>query len=270
MTTNSDLLTNINPVALGHVIDHERPILPYWKHIKNAMCSDSHSHPRGQFIFSSEGVTKVVTSAGVYLIPSSQAFWCPPNQKHQLFFLGEVNITNLFIDPFWAKKLPSEQQVLDVSPLVKELILKVIKIGTNYPSKGKERRLMEVVIDEISELIPSNLALPWSDHPKLQTIMQIILNAPSSNNTIEEWASLSHVSARTLSRLFNKELNMTFSKWRMQTRLFYALEKLHEGKSVTFIALELGYSTPSSFISAFKRSLGKSPLEYISIQKDLY
>lgn len=270
MTTNNDLLTNLDTITLGHVIDPERPVLPYWKHIKNAMCSDSHSHPRGQFIFSSEGITKVVTSTGIYLIPSSQAFWCPPNHRHQLFFLGEVNITNLFIDPFWAKMLPSEQQVFDVSSLVKELILKVIKIGTNYPSKGKERRLMEVVIDEISELTHSALALPWSEHPKLQAIMQIILNTPTNNNTIEQWADFSHVSTRTLSRIFKKELNMTFSQWRMQTRLFYALEKLHEGKSVTFIALELGYSTPSAFITAFKRSLGKSPLEYISTQKVLY
>lgn len=51
---------------------------------------------------------------------------------------------------------------------------------------------------------------------------------------------------------------MTFSKWRMQTRLFYALDKLHEGKSVMFTALELGYSKPSAFITAFRRSLGKS------------
>lgn len=60
---------------------------------------------------------------------------------------------------------------------------------------------------------------------------------------------------------------MTFSKWRLQARLFYALEELHEGKTVTFIALELGYSTPSAFITAFRRNLGKSPLEYISTQK---
>lgn len=267
MTTDSDLLTDIAPITLGHVIDHERPVLPYSKHIKNAMCSDAHSHPRGQFVFSIEGITKVVTSEGIYLIPSSQAFWCPPNHKHQLFFLGQVNIANLFIDPFWAKKLPHEQQVFNVPPLLKELILKAVKRGTNYPSKGKERRLMEVIIDEISELTNSSLALPWSEHPKLQTIMQIILNSPTNNNSIEQWADIVHVSTRTLARIFQKELNMTFSKWRLQARLFYALEKLHEGKTVTFIALELGYSTPSAFITAFRRNLGKSPLEYISTQK---
>ena len=98
----------------------------------------------GSVYFSSEEITKVVTSTGIYLIPSPQVFWCPPKHKHQLFFLGEVNTTNLFIDPFWAKMLPSEQAFFDVSSLVKELILKVIKIGTNYPSKGKERRLFSI------------------------------------------------------------------------------------------------------------------------------
>ncbi|MGR6779158.1 helix-turn-helix domain-containing protein [Moritella viscosa] len=44
-----------------------------------------------------------------------------------------------------------------------------------------------------------------------------------------------------------------------------SIEQLHDGKSVTYIALELGYSTPSAFIAAFRNIMGKSPLEYITV-----
>ena len=46
--------------------------------------------------------------------------------------------------------------------------------------------------------------------------------------------------------------------------IFYAIEKLDQGLSVTSIALDLWYSTPSSFIVAFRKILGKSPLEYMT------
>ena len=263
MTIYNDNQTIIQPVELGYVIDPERPVLPYWKHVTDAMCSESHAHPRGQFIFSSKGVTRVITKKGIYLVPSSQAFWCPPNLEHMLVFPGAVEIANLFIDPHLINILPREQQVLTVSPLLKELIMKAVKIGTDYLPKTREHRVMEVIIDEISVMEVSPLALPWSENRRLNNIMSSLLDEPTNKNTIEEWALSENTTTRTLSRLFKREVNMTFTEWRMHVRIFYAVEQLHQNISVTDIALQLGYSTPSSFITAFRKVLGKSPLEFI-------
>lgn len=264
MTTNNDYLTRISPVTLGHTLDPKRPVLPYWKQVSDAMCSEPHSHPRGQLIFSSKGITRVMTNEAVYLVPSSQAFWCPPNQRHELIFPGAVDIANLFIDPVWAKYLSPQQQVFNVTPLVKELILKAVNIGCDYSFEGKEYRLMTVLMDEIAALEVSPLTLPWSEHSKLEPVMQRLIDDPCINYTIDQWAALIHVSPRTLARLFNQEVNMTFSEWRIQVRIFYALEQLHAGRTVTYVALALGYSTPSAFIAAFRKLLGQSPLAYLS------
>jgi len=257
-------MTSIPPASIGHIIDSQKPVLPYWKQVNDAFCSESHSHPRGQFIFAIKGITRVVTKQGIYLVPTQQAFWCPPNHDHTLIFPGKVDIANLFIDPQWAKLLPMEQQVFDVSPLLKELILKAINIGENYSPQSKEHRLMEVILDEIQGLKVSPLSLPGTEHRKLQKIMSNILENPANNKTVEQWADSVHLSKRTLARLFKQEVNMTFTEWRMHARLFYALERLYEGDSVTTISLDLGYNTPSSFIVAFRNILGKSPLEYVS------
>lgn len=256
-------MTTISPIPLGNIIDSNRPVLPYWKYVTDAMCSESHAHPRGQFIFSNNGITRVITKQGVYLVPSSQAFWCPPNHEHMLIFPGSVEISNLFVDPEWAKFLPPKQQVFDVTPLLKELILKAIHVGTEYSPHTKEHRLMEVIMDEMGSLKASPLALPWTEHNQLQKIMSAIFEDPTNNKNIAQWANFAHTTTRTLARLFKKEVNMTFTEWRMQVRLFYALEQLHQGDTVTTIALNLGYSTPSAFIAAFRKALGKSPLEYI-------
>ena len=57
---------------------------------------------------------------------------------------------------------------------------------------------------------------------------------------------------------------MTFGEWRRQRVLLAALERLTENSSVTTVALELGYSSPSAFIAMFRQSMGMTPTQYIS------
>lgn len=55
---------------------------------------------------------------------------------------------------------------------------------------------------------------------------------------------------------------MSLGKWRQQLRLMHAMRHLAEGSKVTHAALEAGYSTPSAFISAFRKTLGTTPTTY--------
>jgi AraC-like DNA-binding protein len=62
-----------------------------------------------------------------------------------------------------------------------------------------------------------------------------------------------------------EETGMTCGKWRQQLRLMQAMRLLAEGAKVTHAALEAGYSTPSAFISMFKRTLGTTPTSYFKL-----
>ncbi|GLQ31981.1 helix-turn-helix domain-containing protein [Litoribrevibacter albus] len=260
---NIDKLTQIPVAKVGHLNDVTKPVLPYWNEVKDAMCSEPHSHPRGQLVYSIKGVTRVITNEGIHLIPSSQAFWCPPHHQHTLMFPGAVEVANLFIDEKWAKELPNTQQVLNVSLLMKGLIGKALEIEHDYQEGTTEHRLMVVIIDQLKELSPAPLTLPWSNNKKLETIMKALIADPANTESIDHWAEQVHCTPRTLARLFNKEVNMTFTQWRMQAKFFHAIEQLNQKHSVTAIALDLGYSSPSAFISAFRKTLGKTPTEYV-------
>lgn len=46
-------------------------------------------------------------------------------------------------------------------------------------------------------------------------------------------------------------------------RVSLALDRLSQGQSVTALALDLGYASPSAFCAMFRRTLGTSPGRYL-------
>jgi AraC-like DNA-binding protein len=57
---------------------------------------------------------------------------------------------------------------------------------------------------------------------------------------------------------------MSYAQWRQQVRLLLALQLLALSKSVTQVAMELGYESPSAIISMFRKTLGTTPSRYFS------
>jgi len=55
---------------------------------------------------------------------------------------------------------------------------------------------------------------------------------------------------------------MSFGRWRQQARLFAALEMLARRKSVTEVAIAVGYDSVSAFIEMFRTMLGTTPQTY--------
>src|SRR5262249_37685580 len=77
-----------------------------------------------------------------------------------------------------------------------------------------------------------------------------------------EAARRAGASKRTLERLFRSETHMTLGRWRQRLRFVQALRLLAGGQAVTAVAAEVGYQSPSAFVSAFRRQLGTTPGRY--------
>ncbi|MCH2316244.1 MAG: helix-turn-helix domain-containing protein [SAR202 cluster bacterium] len=77
-------------------------------------------------------------------------------------------------------------------------------------------------------------------------------------------------SGRTSARLFSEETKMTFRSWQCQARLLAGIVKLAEGQSVTSVALDVGYESPSAFIAMFKRALGMTQGQYFPTSEDIH
>lgn len=108
------------------------------------------------------------------------------------------------------------------------------------------------------------LPIPLPHDARTRRICDALLAHPGDNRNLETWGHLVGASARTIARLFVRETGMTFSAWVRHMRLSLALDRLMQGDSVTTVALDLGYASPSAFCAMFRRALGSSPGRYLT------
>jgi AraC-like DNA-binding protein len=158
--------------------------------------------------------------------------------------------------------LPTTCAVVQVRPLLRELILAAVAFRQPYHAVGPEARLVGVLLDELDVARTAPLHLPMPRDPRLLAITAPLLADPSDKRPLGAWARTAGASARTLARLFRRETGLGFAHWRQQARLLRALERLAAGEAVTAVALDLGYDGPSAFIAMFRSRLGTTPGRY--------
>lgn len=258
-------LTKLLPVEIGYRVDPALPVIPFAMQVNQAGCAAPHVHPRGQLIFASSGVMRVVCGRDVWVVPPSQAVWVPPWIEHEVYFPGEVSLCNLFIDQSSSTGLPEVCTIFKVPPLLRELILKAVLIGDCYAPRSAGYRLMMVIIDELVQAESTELHLPMGHDERLLRVMEALLKNPGDSRELDELAKIAGASSRTLSRLFVRETGMTFGAWRKRLLLQEAVDRLGKGHNVTRVAFDLGYQSLSAFIEMFRQSLGASPGQYLRL-----
>jgi len=221
-----------------------------------------HSHRRAQLIFASQGVMTVTTQAGAFVVPVQRAVWMPAGVIHRVESRGAYSMRTLLIRD--AAGLPDRVFVVTVAPLLRAVILALMDSPRDYPPDGPEARLAAVALDLIAALPVAPLHLPMPSDPRLRSLASRLVADPADNRSLEDWARDAAASARTLARLFSAETGMTFRAWRRQARLLRALEMMAAGQSITTVAFDVGYESPSAFTAMFRRALGVTPTRYFS------
>jgi AraC-like DNA-binding protein len=154
--------------------------------------------------------------------------------------------------------------VVQVTPLLRELIGRAGTLPQCYALGGYEERIMRLILDEMHALPVAPLHLPEPSDQRLRRIAAALRRCPADKRSLAVWGRTVGASSRTLARLFRLETGMNFQHWQRQVRLLAGLIRLAGGEPVTLVALEVGYDSPSAFIAMFKRALGKTPSQYFA------
>jgi AraC-like DNA-binding protein len=221
-----------------------------------------HDHPWGQLVFARTGVMRVETEAAAWLIPATRAIWLPPGLRHAIAMRGEVAMRTLYIAPARAAALPDHANALEVEPLLRELILYILRIGMLSPARPDHARLAGVLIDLLGLAPRQDLSTPWPRDPRALALAKVLLARPDERRDLGALAGEAGASLRTLQRIFPAETGLTVEAWRRRARLIHAAARLSAGASVTVAALDSGYDSLGAFIAAFRSQFGVTPGRY--------
>lgn len=226
--------------------------------------SEFHTHCESQLIYLARGEMTCEGSRALWIVPPRSALWIPGGASHRIQARGPLEGYSLFVEPAVAPNLPSDCCAVSVTPLFRELLLRLSTRPALYDLHGQDARLVGVLLDELATVAIEDHRLPMPIDPRLRQLVEAITANPADDATTKIWAKRIGISARTLNRLLVEQTGLSFGRWRQQLHIILALQKLSRNATVKSVALDLGYESASSFVTMFRKALGTSPARYMA------
>lgn len=188
--------------------------------------------------------------------------WIPAGTTYATYVRQPIKYMSISVSNVLAARLPDKPCLFVQTAVVRALLddlhqRRVLSVVDEW-----DVRQAELLIEHLVRAGYQDSYLPEIHNHQLTQILKSIQLHPDDSTTLAQWAQLVNSTERTLARHFQRELGMNFIQWRNRARLLQAITWLQEGWPVQRIAARLGYSTPSAFITMFRKLLGFTPERY--------
>jgi AraC-like DNA-binding protein/quercetin dioxygenase-like cupin family protein len=220
-----------------------------------------HSHSWNQLVYATAGALTVNAEGRNFVISPDHAVWLPTGTMHRVGSLLGAEFRSLYVADSRRLKIAGCPTVFRVSQLLRALIIEAATFERGK-ADAYTARVTTLILDQLHRAEPVDFSLPWPSSPSIAELCDALYGDPADLRGLVQWGKKLGMSARTLSRRFEDEVGISFRTWQRKLRLFKAMEFLGGGRSVTEIALDLGYASTSAFIYMFKQEVGRSPRVY--------
>lgn len=218
-----------------------------------------HIHRRGQLLHAVTGIMRVETAEAAWIVPPARALWLPPQKPHSVTMRGHIEMRTIYIDASTCETLPRQPLLVEISGLVRELILALLEEPTAYDENGRGGIVARLILAELARLREWRLEVPMPRDERALRVARSLLEDSSTDHDFDRWAERSGASRRTLARLFRSETGLSFAEWRARLRAIDGLARLSDGASVKETATAVGYASPSAFTAMIRRNFGNVP-----------
>lgn len=216
----------------------------------------------GQLLWASRGTIDVVVDRALWLVPARRALWLPPGTAHDVHMTGRGVLRLVFIARSRARGMGTAPRVLTLTPLLRELLRRVLVRDTLASDHPQDVRLLGVLLDELRDADGTPVDLPMPIDPRALRAAALVREHTEEPPDLDTIARYAGASGRTLERLFRAETGLPFGAWRQRARLMHAMTHLADGESVTRAGIAAGYASTSAFVQAFHRLTGKTPGQF--------
>jgi AraC-like DNA-binding protein len=215
-----------------------------------------------QLVYATRGVMTVRAERAAWLVPPHRAVWIRAGVPFQVEMAGTVALRMLYVRPTRRRAAGEACRVVNVSPLLRELIVRAVHLGALDAARPAQKRLIGVIRDELAALTAVPLQLPLPQDARAARLAELVREGGAAQ-PLARLLRQAGASRRTMERLFRAETAMSLGQWLRRARLLEGLRRMAAGGGVAEVALELGYSGASAFIAMFRRELGQTPHRYL-------
>jgi AraC-like DNA-binding protein len=212
-----------------------------------------------QLIYATRGVMTVRTDECAWVVPPHRAVWIPAQMRCRVEMTGVVAMRTIYVQSK-SRGISRECSVVNVTPLLRELIVRTVKLSVLDDRVPEQRRLIGVILDELRGLRTVPLQLPVPQDGRAARFVEM---AGRYRDSTEKMLRQCGASRRTMERLFSEETGLSLGQWLRRQKVLEGMRRLAAGESVKNVAVELGYNGASAFIAMFRRELGQTPARYV-------
>ncbi|MEO6136258.1 MAG: AraC family transcriptional regulator [Ginsengibacter sp.] len=276
------------PVARDHSIHIQEDFLPhFYEHL--------HRHTETQITYVVRGTGTLVAGNVMQPFGPGDLFIIGANQPHlfkcnpayfekesslkihslSIYFDSKGNLNSLLQFPEMSmikKFIESSSHGLQASPdntnTLRDYISRIIQLNQGYRLATFIEMLQTMSkLRDWKYLSSQQIEQPISDYEglRMNDIYQYTMKNYSENITLEEIASVIHLTPQSFCRYFRKHTLKTYTNFLNEVRVNEACKKFmgNDFNSISAIAYQTGFNNVSTFNRVFKSIIGISPSEYI-------
>jgi len=224
-----------------------------------------HFHDVHEIEYAIRGMVEVKTEAGHYLLPPHQAAWIPAGLHHQTTLNAGVQTLAVLFEPRLVPMAGDRVRIIAVSALLREMMRYSVRWPISRTESGMEadsffQTLGYVVAEALDDERP--LHLPVANDP-------VVTAATDYTRAHLDYVALSDVtraigvSERTLRRIFNTHLGMSWRSYLLRARVLRSMALLAQpDRSILEVSIAVGFDDVGAFARSFARHCGETPSAY--------
>ena len=253
--------------SLPEIDKHPRAV--FVMHEKSEKLIPLHTHTKGQLSYVEGGIAYITVNSKTYVVPARHYFWIPKGMPHVLRIghSGTV-LRSLYFFAYNAANSPFYSS-LGIYP-ASELLIQMINFTERWDGKHVHESSpnFEFLV-ALKNLLPelNNTALPIilpiTEDERMQKILKYLEKNIAEPITLTSISSRFNLSERSMSRMFQSHLHISFLQYFKTLKMIKAIEMiLKTNKPIGEIASLVGYDTIGAFSNTFYAFTHSRPSDF--------
>lgn len=227
--------------------------------------SPPHRHPDTMLAWCYRGTVWIHLRGARWRLAPGQGIWVPPDTAHTAHHERDSTGCYTYI-PASPQFAPHDEVTRVLVPRAAQEML--LHLGTNDLPTDLRVRIQSTLI-EMLQLPAAHSADDWSELPvptdeRVRPLVQAVLANPGDPVSATELVSAHGLHERTVLRIFQNDIGMTFGRWRAGVRMTLGARLIIDGTPIGAAAHRCGYATTSAFSAAFKDRFGVTPRQHVA------